>query len=111
MDEAELNAYRLAGGPVDTSNNPVLYFGKRGALAGHVEQLDEFIKRVPWLDLIMSFDAVVEKGKTIYSSDQAVFAAEAERELQTFAPTSAIRYMGQIRQRRLRSDALRVSTL
>ena len=92
MDETELTAYRLSGGPVDTSNNPILYYGKRGALAGHVDMLDKYIKRVPKLNLIMSLDAVIEKGRTVYATDQAVFAAEAERELRAFAPSSAIEY-------------------
>ena len=47
MDEAEAAAFRLAGGPSDTAKNPIQYFGNRGALAGHIDQVDKFIKRVP----------------------------------------------------------------
>ena len=46
MDEAELQAYRQAGGPVDTYKNPIQYFGKRGALAGHIEQVDKYLQRL-----------------------------------------------------------------
>ena len=92
MDEAELQAYRQAGGPVDTSKNRIQYFGKRGALAGHIEQVDKYLQRIPKYKLIMSEDAVMEKSKTIYASDQAVLAAEAERELRVFDPASAINY-------------------
>ena len=52
MDEAETAAFRLAGGPFDTAKNPIQYFGNRGALAGHVDQVDTFIKRIPKLQLI-----------------------------------------------------------
>ena len=92
MDEEALKAYRLAGGPVDTANNPVQYFGGRGALAGHIELVDKYIKRVPKYELIMAQDAVMEKSKTVYASDQAALAAEAERELRLFDPSSAITY-------------------
>ena len=70
MDDTELTAYRQAGGPVDTSNKPIQYFGARGALAGHIEQVDKFIKRTPKYNLIMSQDAVMEKSKTVYATDQ-----------------------------------------
>ena len=92
MDEAELLAYRQAGGPVDTYNNPIQYFGKRGALAGHIEQVDKYLQRIPKYKLIMAQDAVMEKSKIIYASDQAVLAAEAERELRAFDPARAINY-------------------
>ena len=93
MDEAEAAAFRLAGGPSDTAKNPIQYFGNRGALAGHIDQVDKFIKRVPKLQLITAYDAVADsKGKTIYASDLAVHAAEAERELKLFAPSRAIVY-------------------
>ena len=36
MDETELLAYRQKGGPVDTANQPVQYYGDRGTLAGHI---------------------------------------------------------------------------
>ena len=51
MDEAETAAFRQAGGPFDTAKNP-MYFGNCGALAGHVDQVDTFIKRIPKLQLI-----------------------------------------------------------
>ena len=92
MDEEALKAYRLAGGPVDTYNNPIQYFGGRGTLAAHVELVDKYTKRVPKYELIMAHDAVMEKSKTVYASDQAVLAAEAERELRLFDPSSAIHY-------------------
>jgi len=64
MYEEAIKAYRLAGGPVDTANNPVQYFGGRGALAcGHIELMDKYIKRVPKYELIMSQDAVMEKSQ------------------------------------------------
>ena len=76
-DEAEASAFRLSGGPIDTAKNPIQYFGNRGALAGHIDQVDKFIKRVPKLQLITAYDAVSDsKGKTIYATDQAVHAAE-----------------------------------
>ena len=92
-DEAEASAFRLSGGPIDTAKNPIQYFGNRGALAGHIDQVDKFIKRVPKLQLITAYDAVSDsKGKTIYATDQAVHAAEAERELKAIAPSRAIIY-------------------
>ena len=76
MDETELLAYHQKGGPVDTANKPVQYYGDRGTLAGHIEQVDKYVRRIPKYDLIMSQDAVMEKSKTVYATDQAVLAAE-----------------------------------
>ena len=78
--EAEqIKAFTDKGGPIDSSGNPIIYYGKRGALAGHLELLGEYMASVPELDMIMSRDTVGTFRRTRMRLSHATLAPVFER--------------------------------